>query len=137
VIPLTTIKYCYMKLPLKDVPFEGLGHWGKVADLQLEINADPISDCVDTVETLIASHPETRLPFRPLSLSCSHFCLKSSMEQARVQRTEGIIWEQRLHLPPDLSDTVNRSSKQDLAESAKLLGPGCGMMAGGKKHLDF
>ena len=44
---------------------------------------------------------------------------------------------QRLHLPPDLSDTVSRSSKQDLAESARLLGPGCGMMAGGKKHLDF
>ncbi|XP_007460988.1 PREDICTED: elongator complex protein 4 isoform X2 [Lipotes vexillifer] len=44
---------------------------------------------------------------------------------------------ERLHLPPDLSDTVSRSSKQDLAESAKLLGPGCGMMARGKKHLDF
>lgn len=44
---------------------------------------------------------------------------------------------ERLHLPPDLSDTVSRSSKQDLAESAKLLGPGCGMTAGGKKHLDF
>ncbi|XP_027943552.1 elongator complex protein 4 [Eumetopias jubatus] len=44
---------------------------------------------------------------------------------------------ERLHLPPDLSDTVSRSSKQDLAESSKLLGPGCGMMAGGKQHLDF
>uniref|UniRef100_A0A4W2E2Y0 Elongator complex protein 4 n=1 Tax=Bos indicus x Bos taurus TaxID=30522 RepID=A0A4W2E2Y0_BOBOX len=41
---------------------------------------------------------------------------------------------ERLHLPPDLSDTVSRSSKQDLAESTKLLGPGCGMTAGGKKH---
>lgn len=44
---------------------------------------------------------------------------------------------QRLHLPPDLSDTVSRSSKQDLAESAKLLSSGCGAMAIGKKHLDF
>ncbi|XP_045873871.1 elongator complex protein 4 isoform X2 [Meles meles] len=44
---------------------------------------------------------------------------------------------ERLHLPPDLSDTVSRSSKQDLAGSSKLLGPGCGMMAGGKQHLDF
>nr|XP_060460429.1 elongator complex protein 4 [Panthera onca] len=44
---------------------------------------------------------------------------------------------ERLHLPPDLSDTVSRSSKQDLAEPSKLLGPGCGVMAGGKKHLDF
>ncbi|XP_045340815.1 elongator complex protein 4 isoform X5 [Leopardus geoffroyi] len=44
---------------------------------------------------------------------------------------------ERLHLPPDLSDTVSRSSKQDLAERSKLLGPGCGVMAGGKKHLDF
>ncbi|XP_041131855.1 elongator complex protein 4 isoform X1 [Polyodon spathula] len=44
---------------------------------------------------------------------------------------------ERLHLPPDLSDTVSRLSKQDLAESAKLLGLGCGTTATGKKHLDF
>ncbi|XP_006091671.1 elongator complex protein 4 isoform X1 [Myotis lucifugus] len=44
---------------------------------------------------------------------------------------------ERLHLPPDLSDTVSRSSKPDLADSTKLQGPGCGTMAGGKKHLDF
>nr|XP_023502334.1 elongator complex protein 4 isoform X3 [Equus caballus] len=44
---------------------------------------------------------------------------------------------ERLHLPPDLSDTVSRSGKQDLAEPTKLLGPGCGVTAGGKKHLDF
>ncbi|NP_001088363.1 elongator complex protein 4 [Xenopus laevis] len=44
---------------------------------------------------------------------------------------------ERLHLPPDLSDTVSRSSKQDLAGSAKLLSSGCGPAAGGEKHLDF
>ncbi|XP_064168072.1 elongator complex protein 4 [Anguilla rostrata] len=44
---------------------------------------------------------------------------------------------ERLHLPPDLSDTVSRSSKPDLAESAKLLSSGCGTGATGKKHLDF
>ncbi|XP_058858881.1 elongator complex protein 4 isoform X3 [Acipenser ruthenus] len=44
---------------------------------------------------------------------------------------------ERLHLPPDLSDTVSRLSKQDLAESAKLLGLGCGTTATGKNHLDF
>ncbi|XP_075044136.1 elongator complex protein 4 isoform X2 [Mixophyes fleayi] len=44
---------------------------------------------------------------------------------------------ERLHLPPDLSDTVSRSSKQDLAGSAKLLSSGCGSEAAGKKHLDF
>ncbi|MBN3305323.1 elongator complex protein 4 [Amia ocellicauda] len=44
---------------------------------------------------------------------------------------------ERLHLPPDLSDTVSRLSKQDLAESAKLLRLGCGATATGKKHLDF
>ncbi|KAM4017125.1 elongator complex protein 4 isoform 2-T2 [Anomaloglossus baeobatrachus] len=43
----------------------------------------------------------------------------------------------RLHLPPDLSDTVSRSSKQDLAGSTKLLSSGCGSAAAGKKHLDF
>ncbi|XP_072448694.1 elongator complex protein 4 isoform X3 [Chiloscyllium punctatum] len=44
---------------------------------------------------------------------------------------------ERLHLPPDLSDTVSRSSKQNLAESAKLLSTGCGGAARGKEHLDF
>ncbi|XP_066494112.1 elongator complex protein 4 isoform X2 [Tiliqua scincoides] len=44
---------------------------------------------------------------------------------------------EQLHLPPDLSDTVSRTSKQDLAESAKLLSSGCSAMAIGKKHLDF
>ncbi|KAM8939994.1 elongator complex protein 4 isoform 2-T2 [Pelodytes ibericus] len=44
---------------------------------------------------------------------------------------------ERLHLPPDLSDTVSRLSKQDLAGSAKLLSSGCGTAAVGKKHLDF
>uniref|UniRef100_A0A4X2L468 Elongator complex protein 4 n=1 Tax=Vombatus ursinus TaxID=29139 RepID=A0A4X2L468_VOMUR len=44
---------------------------------------------------------------------------------------------ERLHLPPDLSDTVSRSSKQDLVESAKQLSLGCGVMAEGKERLDF
>ncbi|XP_039605515.1 elongator complex protein 4 [Polypterus senegalus] len=44
---------------------------------------------------------------------------------------------ERLHLPPDLSDTVSRLNKQDLAESSKLLRMGCGAAATGKKHLDF
>ncbi|XP_074086523.1 elongator complex protein 4 [Macrotis lagotis] len=44
---------------------------------------------------------------------------------------------ERLHLPPDLSDTVSRSSKRDLEESAKQLSLGCGLMAGGKEHLNF
>ncbi|XP_036619989.1 elongator complex protein 4 [Trichosurus vulpecula] len=44
---------------------------------------------------------------------------------------------ERLHLPPDLSDTVSRSSKRDLVESAKQLSLGCGVMAGGKERLDF
>ncbi|XP_028812617.1 elongator complex protein 4 [Denticeps clupeoides] len=37
---------------------------------------------------------------------------------------------ERLHLPPDLSDTVSRVSKVDLAA-------GCGSIATGNKHLDF
>ncbi|XP_025308144.1 elongator complex protein 4 isoform X2 [Canis lupus familiaris] len=44
---------------------------------------------------------------------------------------------ERLHLPPDLSDTVSRSSKQIPAASSRLLGQECGVMAGGRKHLDF
>nr|XP_054490763.1 elongator complex protein 4 isoform X2 [Agelaius phoeniceus] len=53
----------------------------------------------------------------------------------RLKRKQFTI--ERLHLPPDLSDTVSRASKQDLAGSAKLLSSGCGAMAIGKKHLDF
>lgn len=37
---------------------------------------------------------------------------------------------QRLHLPPDLSETVSRVSKTELAA-------GCGTTATGNKHLDF
>ncbi|XP_052458616.1 elongator complex protein 4 [Carassius gibelio] len=37
---------------------------------------------------------------------------------------------ERLHLPPDLSETVSRVSKTDLAA-------GCGSTATGNKHLDF
>ncbi|XP_030804494.1 elongator complex protein 4 [Camarhynchus parvulus] len=53
----------------------------------------------------------------------------------RLKRKQFTI--ERLHLPPDLSDTVSRASKQDLAGSAELLSSGCGAMAIGKKHLDF
>ncbi|CAH2326118.1 elongator complex 4 [Pelobates cultripes] len=44
---------------------------------------------------------------------------------------------ERLHLPPDLSDTVSRLSKPDLAGSAKLLSSECRSAAPGVKHLDF
>ncbi|XP_059330037.1 elongator complex protein 4 isoform X2 [Ammospiza nelsoni] len=53
----------------------------------------------------------------------------------RLKRKQFTI--ERLHLPPDLSDTVSRASKQELAGSAKLLSSGCGAMAIGKQHLDF
>ncbi|XP_043914895.1 elongator complex protein 4 isoform X2 [Protopterus annectens] len=44
---------------------------------------------------------------------------------------------EKLHLPPDLSDTVRRSGKQDLAEPTKSLSFGCPTTAVSKKHLDF
>lgn len=67
--------------------------------------------------------------FFPLSLSYLPLSVSLSLLKN--------LLPQRLHLPPDLSDTVSRASKQDLAESAKLLSSGCGAMAIGKKHLDF
>lgn len=74
-----------------------LSPWSET-QIQLKITFPPASsvvrDCLNTAETLVASDPGAMLPFRPLRLSWSQFCLKSSMEQARVQRTEGIIWEQ-------------------------------------------
>lgn len=64
-------------------------------------------------------------------------CDVSDVKDLAFKLKKKMFTIERLHLPPDLSDTVSRSSKQELAGSTALLGPGCGMMAGGKKHLDF
>nr|XP_048299641.1 elongator complex protein 4 isoform X1 [Myodes glareolus] len=64
-------------------------------------------------------------------------CDESDVKDLAFKLKRKLFSIERLHLPPDLSDTVSRSRKQDLAEAAKQRGPGCGMMAGGGKHLDF
>ncbi|XP_034044593.1 elongator complex protein 4 [Thalassophryne amazonica] len=43
---------------------------------------------------------------------------------------------ERLHLPPDLSDTVSRVSRGELAGAA-MMGSACGSGSSGNKHLDF
>ncbi|XP_071385832.1 elongator complex protein 4 [Centroberyx affinis] len=43
---------------------------------------------------------------------------------------------ERLHLPPDLSETVSRVSRGELAGAA-MAGSGCGSGSSGNKHLDF
>ncbi|KAM6980943.1 elongator complex protein 4 [Aplochiton taeniatus] len=43
---------------------------------------------------------------------------------------------ERLHLPPDLSETVSRVSRGELAGAA-MAGSACGSATSGNKHLDF
>ncbi|XP_029411024.1 elongator complex protein 4 isoform X3 [Nannospalax galili] len=105
-----------------------------------------LSDIVVGLESFIGSERETNPLFkdfhglihiRQIPRLNNLTCDESDVKDLAFKLKRKLFTIERLHLPPDLSDTVSRSSKQDLAESAKLLGPGCGMMAGGEKHLDF
>uniref|UniRef100_A0A4W5PT14 Elongator complex protein 4 n=1 Tax=Hucho hucho TaxID=62062 RepID=A0A4W5PT14_9TELE len=44
---------------------------------------------------------------------------------------------ERLHLPPDLSETVSRVSRGELTGTAMVGSSGCGSGSTGNKHLDF
>ncbi|XP_076970404.1 elongator complex protein 4 isoform X5 [Tamandua tetradactyla] len=105
-----------------------------------------LSDVVIGLESFIGSERETNplykdyhglIHIRQIPRLNNLICDVSDVKDLAFKLKRKLFTIERLHLPPDLSDTVSRSSKQDLAESAKLLGPGCGIMAGGKKHLDF
>ncbi|XP_037377852.1 elongator complex protein 4 [Talpa occidentalis] len=105
-----------------------------------------LSDTVVGLESFIGSERETNplykdyhglIHVRQIPRLNNLICDLSDVRDLAFKLKRKIFTIERLHLPPDLSDTVSRSSKQDLAESTKLLGPGCGTMAGGKKHLDF
>ncbi|XP_004683013.1 PREDICTED: elongator complex protein 4 [Condylura cristata] len=105
-----------------------------------------LSDTVVGLESFVGSDRETNplykdyhglIHIRQIPRLNNLICDLSDVRDLAFKLKRKIFAIERLHLPPDLSDTVSRSSKQDLAESAKLLGPGCGTMAGGKKHLDF
>ncbi|KAM5222469.1 elongator complex protein 4 isoform 3-T3 [Hipposideros larvatus] len=105
-----------------------------------------LSDTVVHLESFIGSERETHplykdyhglIHIRQIPRLNNLICDVSDVKDLAFKLKRKLFTIERLHLPPDLSDTVSRSSKQDVAESAKLLGPGCGVMAGGKKHLDF
>ncbi|XP_069888762.1 elongator complex protein 4 [Dipodomys merriami] len=105
-----------------------------------------LSDTVVGLESFIGSERETNplykdyhglIHIRQIPRLNNLICDESDVKDLAFKLKRKLFTIERLHLPPDLSDTVSCSSKQDLADSAKLLGPGCGMMAGGKKHLDF
>uniref|UniRef100_A0A2I3MX60 Elongator complex protein 4 n=1 Tax=Papio anubis TaxID=9555 RepID=A0A2I3MX60_PAPAN len=105
-----------------------------------------LSDIVIGLESFIGSERETNplykdyhglIHIRQIPRLNNLICDESDVKDLAFKLKRKLFTIERLHLPPDLSDTVSRSSKQDLAESTKRLGPGCGMMAGGKKHLDF
>nr|KAF6324452.1 elongator acetyltransferase complex subunit 4 [Myotis myotis] len=105
-----------------------------------------LSDTVIHLESFIGSNRETNplykdyhglIHIRQIPRLNNLMCDVSDVKDLAFKLKRKLFIIERLHLPPDLSDTVSRSSKPDLADSTKLLGPGCGTMAGGKKHLDF
>ncbi|KFV04812.1 Elongator complex protein 4, partial [Tauraco erythrolophus] len=105
-----------------------------------------LSDMVVGLESFIGSERETNPLYKDyhglvhvhqIPRLNSLICDVSDTKDLAFRLKRKLFTIERLHLPPDLSDTVSRASKQDLAESAKLLSSGCGAMAIGKKHLDF
>ncbi|XP_042641287.1 elongator complex protein 4 [Tyto alba] len=105
-----------------------------------------LSDMVVGLESFIGSERETNplykdyhglVHVRQIPRLNSLICDVSDTKDLAFRLKRKLFTIERLHLPPDLSDTVSRASKQDLAESAKLLSSGCGAMAIGKRHLDF
>ncbi|NXN96274.1 ELP4 protein, partial [Rhinopomastus cyanomelas] len=105
-----------------------------------------LSDMVVGLESFIGSERETNPLYKDyhglvhvhqIPRLNSLMCDVSDTKDLAFRLKRKLFTIERLHLPPDLSDTVSRASKQDLADSAKLLSSGCGAMAVGKKHLDF
>ncbi|XP_040835974.1 elongator complex protein 4 isoform X3 [Ochotona curzoniae] len=105
-----------------------------------------LADTVVALESFIGSERETNplykdyhglIHIRQIPRLNNLICDESEVKDLAFKLKRKLFTIERLHLPPDLSDTVSRSSKQDLADSSKLLGPGCGTMARGEKHLDF
>ncbi|XP_061466530.1 elongator complex protein 4 isoform X1 [Rhineura floridana] len=105
-----------------------------------------VSDTVVGLESFIGSERETNPLYKDyLGLIHIHQIPRLNSLSCDVSDTKDLAFRlkrklfviERLHLPPDLSDTASRASKQDVAESAKLLSSGCSAMAIGKKHLDF
>ncbi|XP_007497279.3 elongator complex protein 4 [Monodelphis domestica] len=105
-----------------------------------------LSDTVVGLESFIGSEKEANSLYKDyhglihihqIPRLNSLICDVSDTKDLAFKLQRKVFTIERLHLPPDLSDTVSRSSKRDLVESAKQLSPGCGMMAGGKEHLDF
>ncbi|XP_066107279.1 elongator complex protein 4 isoform X3 [Saccopteryx bilineata] len=105
-----------------------------------------LSDTVVHLESFIGSERETNplykdyhglIHIRQIPRLNNLISDVSDVKDLAFKLKKKLFTIERLHLPPDLSDTVSRSSEQDLAEAPALPGPGCGVMAGGKKHLDF
>ncbi|XP_039211848.1 elongator complex protein 4 isoform X3 [Crotalus tigris] len=105
-----------------------------------------LSDTVVGLESFIGSERETNplykdyhglIHIRQIPRLNSLICDVSNTKDLAFKLKRKLFVIERLHLPPDLSDTVSRTSKQDLAASAKLLSTECSAMAMGKKHLDF
>ncbi|XP_018423313.1 PREDICTED: elongator complex protein 4 isoform X2 [Nanorana parkeri] len=105
-----------------------------------------LSDTVVGLESFIGSERESNLLYKDyhgllyvhkIPRLNSLICDETDTKDLAFKLKRKLFSIERLHLPPDLSDTVSRSSKQDVAGSAKLLSSGCGTAAVGKKHLDF
>ncbi|XP_041445527.1 elongator complex protein 4-like [Xenopus laevis] len=105
-----------------------------------------LSDTVVGLESFIGSEMEASPLYRDYhGLLHVHQIPRLNSLISDVSNTKDLAFKlkrkifaiERLHLPPDLSDTVSRSSKPNLAGTAKLLSSGRCLTAGGEKHLDF
>ncbi|XP_031227122.1 elongator complex protein 4 isoform X1 [Mastomys coucha] len=105
-----------------------------------------LSDTVVGLESFIGSERETNplikdyhglIHVRKIPRLNNLTCDESDVKDLAFKLKRKLFTIERLHLPPDLSDTVGRSSKQDLAASTTRLGTGCNSVARSKKHLDF
>ncbi|NXA84646.1 ELP4 protein, partial [Thryothorus ludovicianus] len=105
-----------------------------------------LSDMVVGLESFIGSERETNplykdyhglVHVRQIPRLNSLICDVSDTKDLAFRLKRKLFTIERLHLPPDLSGTVSRASKQELAGSTGLLSSGCGAVAMGNRHLDF
>ncbi|KAM6172493.1 elongator complex protein 4 [Erethizon dorsatum] len=99
-----------------------------------------LSDTVVGLESFVGSERETNplyedyhglIHIRKIPRLNNLICDESDVKDLAFKLKRKLFTIERLHLPPDLSDTVSRESRRDAAS------PGCGGLAQREKHLDF
>nr|XP_033784172.1 elongator complex protein 4 [Geotrypetes seraphini] len=105
-----------------------------------------LSDTVVGLESFIGSERETNPLYKDYQgLFHVHQSPRLNSLLCDVSGTKDLAFKLKrkqltiecLHLPPDVSDRVSRSSKQDLSECSKVLSAGRADLTTGRTHLDF